>query len=211
MERVATASAGSDALPPTSSMSTDSIGQQKAALRRNARAGLASLSASERVRQSQRICDRLITHPRWLAARSVLLFAPLADEPNVWPLAGAALSAAKQVALPRYVASSGHYEAAQITNADDLAVGRFGVREPPADCPTLSLNRLDLVLVPGVAFDRGKGFYDRLLMELPGLKWGVAFDEQLVDALPCEPHDVPLNCILTPSHWLVRQPGATGE
>jgi 5-formyltetrahydrofolate cyclo-ligase len=73
----------------------------------------------------------------------------------------------------------------------------------------VDLKRLDLVLVPGLAFDRhgrrlgrGRGYYDRLLAEVPGTSCGVAFDEQLVASDPVGPLDVPLNCILTPSHWI---------
>ncbi|MBP9903534.1 MAG: 5-formyltetrahydrofolate cyclo-ligase, partial [Verrucomicrobia bacterium] len=71
------------------------------------------------------------------------------------------------------------------------------------------LNRLDLVLVPGVAFDprggrlgRGQGYYDRLLAGVRGTKCGVAFDEQIVDAVPVGPLDIRLNCILTPTRWI---------
>jgi 5-formyltetrahydrofolate cyclo-ligase len=66
-----------------------------------------------------------------------------------------------------------------------------------------------LILVPGVAFDlrggrlgRGRGYYDRLLSGLQGYRCGVAFDEQIVDRVPLEPHDASLNCILTPSRWV---------
>ena len=68
--------------------------------------------------------------------------------------------------------------------------------------------RLDLVLVPGVAFDlhgrrlgRGRGYYDRLLSQVGGRTCGVAFDEQVVSEVPVEAHDVLLNCILTPTRW----------
>jgi len=68
--------------------------------------------------------------------------------------------------------------------------------------------RLDLALVPGVAFDlnghrlgRGKGYYDRLLAMLTGPACGVAFDQQIVSQVPNEPHDVRLSCILTPTRW----------
>jgi 5-formyltetrahydrofolate cyclo-ligase len=66
-----------------------------------------------------------------------------------------------------------------------------------------------LALVPGVAFDvrggrlgRGRGFYDRLLAGVSGAKCGVAFDEQIVDAVPAGPLDIRLNCILTPTRWI---------
>ena len=68
------------------------------------------------------------------------------------------------------------------------------------------MNRLDLVLVPGVAFDlqgrrlgRGRGFYDRLLADVDGIKCGIAFDEQMVNEVPAGPPDVRLNFILTPT------------
>ena len=83
------------------------------------------------------------------------------------------------------------------------------MREPAAHCAEVPLNRLDLVLVPGVAFDarggrlgRGKGFYDRLLAAVRGTKCGVAFDEQIVDAVPNGPLDIRLNCILTPTRLI---------
>ena len=91
----------------------------------------------------------------------------------------------------------------------DLKTGQFGIREPADACPLIPLNRLDFVLVPGVAFDlqgrrlgRGKGYYDRLLAEVRGKTCGVAFDEQIVEELPLEPHDVLVNCILTPTRWI---------
>jgi 5-formyltetrahydrofolate cyclo-ligase len=69
-----------------------------------------------------------------------------------------------------------------------------------------------LILVPGVAFDlhggrlgRGKGYYDRLLKELRGTTCGVAFDQQVVEAIPVEPHDVRLDHVLTPTRWIERK------
>ncbi|HTG44362.1 MAG TPA: 5-formyltetrahydrofolate cyclo-ligase, partial [Verrucomicrobiae bacterium] len=76
------------------------------------------------------------------------------------------------------------------------------------------LNRLDFVLVPGVAFDstgrrlgRGRGFYDQLLAGVTGIKCGVALDEQIVEKLPTEAHDIAMDYILTPTRWLVTQRG----
>jgi 5-formyltetrahydrofolate cyclo-ligase len=138
------------------------------------------------------------------------MFAPLADEPDIWPLLGEALKTAKLVALPSFVPGANVYVARRIGDLDrDVVAGKFGVREPAASCAEIPLNQLDLVLVPGVAFDargrrlgRGKGFYDRLLADVRGAKCGVAFDEQLVATVPDGPRDIPLNCILTPTRWI---------
>ena len=93
--------------------------------------------------------------------------------------------------------------------AKDFVEGKFGILEPAAACELGELKRLDLILVPGVAFDwqghrlgRGKGYYDRLLGEVSGTTCGVGYDHQIIATIPVEPHDVRLNCILTPSHWL---------
>jgi len=97
----------------------------------------------------------------------------------------------------------------------DLRAGHFGIREPRDNCPVVRSNRLDFVLVPGVAFamdgrrlGRGKGVYDRLLMSVRGSKCGAGFDEQIVDDLPEEPHDIRLDCILTPTRWRCVEPRA---
>jgi len=94
--------------------------------------------------------------------------------------------------------------------AVDTHVGEFGVIEPVAACPVIPPNRLDFVVVPGVAFTldgrrigRGKGFYDRLLARVDGVKCGVAFDEQIVEMIPLEPHDIRMDWIVTPTR-LVR-------
>jgi 5-formyltetrahydrofolate cyclo-ligase len=161
-------------------------------------------SASERIRQL------LIRQDIWRNARAVLLYSPLTEEPDVWPLVQAALTAGKTVALPRYDALGKQYAAGLVRNPDaDIHSGQFGIREPKDSCPVVPLNELDLVLVPGIAFDpggrrlgRGKGHYDQLLPSVRGKTCGVAFDEQLVDEIPVEPHDVRLNFILTPTRWI---------
>jgi 5-formyltetrahydrofolate cyclo-ligase len=185
--------------------------QRKAALRAAMRACIASVPSARRASASQEICRRLLAKPVWQEARNVLLFVPRRDEPDIWPLADLAQRSGKTVALPRFLPGSNRYEAAVVGEAArDLVPGKFGIREPAPDCPVIALNRLDLVLVPALAFDwhgrrlgRGKGFYDRLLADVSGTTCGVALDEQLVADLPVEPHDILLNCILTPSHWLM--------
>lgn len=159
---------------------------------------------------SAALVERLSTHAIWTKAARVLLFAPLADEPDVWPLAPLALAQGKILALPSFVPGPGHYVARQVARlATDLRIGKFGIREVAETQPEIPWMHLDLVLVPGVAFDaqgrrlgRGRGYYDRLLAAVPGTKCGVAFDEQLVAAVPAGPQDIPLNCIMTPTRWL---------
>jgi 5-formyltetrahydrofolate cyclo-ligase len=189
---------------------TAPLDSAKASLREQIRARFKNLPAAERVTASAPLCARLLEQPIWSAVRSVLLFAPLPDEPDIWPLLAEAIAAGKTVALPAFVPGTNTYSARQIIDpARDIIAGQFGIPEPVAACAEFPLNRLDLVLVPGVAFDarggrlgRGKGFYDRLLTDVRGTKCGVAFDDQIVDAVPVGPLDIRLNCILTPTRWI---------
>jgi len=174
------------------------------------------LSGAERAAASARARALLAMQAVWREARAVLFYAPLPDELDLWPLLLEALKGGRQIALPRYLPAAGEYGAALLADpARDLAPGKMGIPEPVSHCPIFPLNRLDLVLAPGVGFDphgrrlgRGKGYYDRLLAQVGGVRCGVALDAQVVPALPAEPHDQMLDCILTPTRWLVCGPRA---
>ena len=135
-------------------------------------------------------------------------------ELDVWPLLDQAIRAGKRVYLPRFVKERNCYEASEILDLTrDLKPGNLGIREPNERCMLLRSGRVDLILVPGLAFDleghrlgRGKGYYDRLLAKLEGTTCGVAFDEQMMQQIPVEAHDVRLNFIITPTRWTVGLP-----
>jgi 5-formyltetrahydrofolate cyclo-ligase len=182
----------------------------KASLRSQVREKINRISPALRETHSFRARATLEQQPIWQKAQTILFFAPLPDELDIWPSLPLALAAGKQVFLPRFIPATNSYAACHVKIPDtDLTLGKFGIREPSETCPQIPLNRLDFVLVPGVAFDlhgrrlgRGKGFYDQLLATVRGKTCGVAFDEQMVTDIPVEPHDVLLNCILTPSRWI---------
>ncbi len=187
------------------------IPDSKPALRRWVREQSGKMTAAERAAGSAQARALLAQQPLWQKAHAMLFFAPLPEELDVWPSLEEALAAGKTVALPRFAVDTKSYVACQVRNLDrDLQAGRFAIREPAAHCAPVALNRLDLVLVPGVAFDlqgrrlgRGKGFYDRLLSALRGPTCGVAFDQQIVRAIPVEPHDARVSFLLTPTRWVV--------
>jgi 5-formyltetrahydrofolate cyclo-ligase len=189
---------------------TESLHAVKASLRQQVGDRLHAIAPTQREAASREICSRLRQQTIWKSAGSILFFAPLPAEADIWALFEEALRVGKTVALPRFSSQTQSYIACVVQNPEaDLVSGQFGIREPGVSCPEFPLNRLDLVLVPGVAFDagggrlgRGKGFYDRLLAAVNGTKCGVAFDEQIVDAVPVGPLDVRVNCILTPTRWI---------
>jgi 5-formyltetrahydrofolate cyclo-ligase len=183
---------------------------QKRELRLKLRTFLKSLPDSAARAASVKACDLLRKQPVWESAQAVLFYAALAGEIDLSALMEEGMLAGKTIALPRYEEETGAYLAFRIRHlTDDCAPGKFGITEPTARCAPFPLKRVDLVLVPGVGFDaagrrlgRGRGFYDRLLAQINGIKCGVAFDQQLVERIPREPHDVRMNLILTPTRWL---------
>ena len=179
----------------------------KQSLRTEVRARLREMSEDAQRIQSARACESFLSQDVYAKVSSVLLYMPLRDEVDVRLIMERAISDGKSVALPRYVPETAAYDAFFIGD-EPLLPGPFNILEPAMSNPA-PLNRLDLIVVPGIGFDlrgrrlgRGKGFYDRLLSAASGLKCGICFEEQLLPEIPVEPHDVALDFIATPSRWL---------
>lgn len=186
------------------------VREAKKAWRRQFREALDRLAPTEVARESAAVVERILTEPRWRRARAVMLFIPFGNEIDILPLVERALAQEKALLIPRFNHATDSYQAVQVVEPGrELVRGPFGVQEPAASCPVFPLNQLDVTLVPGLGFDRagrrlgrGKGHYDRLLADASGEFWGVGHDCQLVAELPGESHDVVLNCIATPAHWV---------
>jgi 5-formyltetrahydrofolate cyclo-ligase len=185
----------------------------KSDLRLAMRQVLVKKSEEMRETDSARLCAKLKEQLFFQEARSILFFASLPEEePNLWTLLNETLAANKMVALPCFDADNQIYHPRQVKDIHvEILSGKFGIREPAPTCVALPLDDLDLVLVPGLAFDaqghrlgRGKGFYDRMLKDFKGKKVGIAFDEQIVDAVPAEKNDVKMDFVLTPTRCLAE-------
>jgi 5-formyltetrahydrofolate cyclo-ligase len=182
----------------------------KIQIRKEIKERLKGLSTAEREEAARAARELLEKQEEWRAAKSILFFAPMADELDVWPLLNDALQAGKTIGFPKFTADNALYTVCRVENGDrDFTIGKFSIREPAEHCPELDINRLDFVLVPGIAFDlqgrrlgRGRGFYDRMLASVRGTTCGVAFDQQIIPKVPVEPHDILLNRILTPLRWV---------
>jgi 5-formyltetrahydrofolate cyclo-ligase len=182
------------------------VSAAKQASRARQRARLARLAPDERRARSANLVAHLVQLPVWQAARRVLLFAPLAGEPDLDLLWLGPGLAGKQCAYPR-ATGHGQMHLRVVRRLEELQPTRWGLREPPLEgADPVTLEDLDLVLVPGLAFDekgarlgRGGGFYDRLLAARPATTrtMGVAFAFQIKAKLPGEPHDVPMDALLT--------------
>ena len=175
----------------------------KTELRRFMRAQLARMSSAARAAASESIRTSIPSLPRWQAARAIAAFAALPDEPDLQPFDW---SPQRELLLPRVAGDTLVFH--RVASKADLAAGAFGVAEPdPHKCPTGDPADADIIFVPGVAFTaegrrlgRGRGYYDRLLQQLPAsvMRIGVCFADQIAAELPCEPHDQAVDIVLAP-------------
>lgn len=174
--------------------------KDKSTLRKEIRARLAGLQGLEKESRSALIADSVKSHLAVSGARVVALYAPLGDEPQLWPLVEE-LSVRMLVLLPKVEGDVMNFYPYE---PRCMATGAFGIMEPQGEEAVLP-HEIDAVVVPGVAFTlsgarmgRGKGFYDRYLSqeEFRGLKIGVCYNEQIIGELPVEPHDVKMDCVV---------------
>jgi 5-formyltetrahydrofolate cyclo-ligase len=109
----------------------------------------------------------------------------------------------KRTCIPVFNVASNIYEMAEVSTTTQYRIGHYGIREPIA--PVLApMSTVDLISVPGVAFDRhghrlgrGGGYYDRLLEGFSGYSVAVAFDFQILPHIPSEAHDRPVDTLVT--------------
>ena len=178
----------------------------KQSLRVEVRSRLRLIASEAQETQSKRACETFLAQDIYAHAQSILLYMPLKNEVDVRLIMERATADGKQVALPRFDPDTAAY-CAYFVGEEPLVAGPFDILEPTKSNPA-PVNRLDLIVAPGLAFDargrrlgRGKGFYDRLLAAAKGVKCGVCFDEQLLPDIPVEPHDVLLDFLATPTRW----------
>lgn len=189
-------------------MKAADITTEKQRLRRAMRPLLEQVTPAEAQEAGAAIADQLARTDLWRLAARVALFASRADEVDTGPLIRRARADAKSVLLPR-VHASGGLEFVVLSLQHGLREGPFGVLEPPLESPALPLASDDLVLVPGLAYDRqggrlgrGRGYYDRALAnrresDLRPLLIGVGFGFQIVERVPMTPLDVRLDGIVS--------------
>ena len=166
----------------------------------------------EAARVAGRIAERLLAEPAVHGARRIAMYAALADEVPSRPLYDALLALRKTCLFPR-VSEKHALAFAIVTDWSELRPGRYGVLEPPVQAEVIRPEEGDLVLVPGVAFDRagnrlgrGQGFYDRAFPPYaprPPLLIGVAYQLQLVEAVPHSETDRRMDGVVTEIalHW----------
>jgi 5-formyltetrahydrofolate cyclo-ligase len=136
---------------------------------------------------------------------AVALYAAIGSEIDTSPLARRMLKRSIALAYPRVQTDTLRLAFHRVADPDDLEPGSFGIPEPHPDSPIMPLATIELMVIPGTAFDPrgyrvgwGKGYYDVTLAQAPrALKVGLAFECQMVPEVPADSHDVPMDIIVT--------------
>ena len=184
----------------------DAGGLDKAEARSRALDARGALSGAERERLADAVRTRALELPELAAAGTVMLFASFRTELDTAPIAEWVVRAGKTLCLPRILGPR-HMKAYRVSDlAADLVPGTWGIPEPRGGLPEVTPETIDLVFVPGSAFDEegrrcgyGGGFYDNYLpLTRSGTPWvALAFEVQLVPLISCELHDLPMTAIVT--------------
>lgn len=162
-----------------------------------------SYSALEKSEKSAIIKDRLFNEEEFKRAKLVMFYVSLKDEVNTLSMIDEAVKMGKRVCVPVILKEEKRLIAGEIKDREkDLEKQHFGIYQPIAGhVREVPLENIDLVVVPGIAFDknnvrlgRGHGYYDRFLCGLPKKTKaiGLAFDFQVLDYLPKDSHDIPV-------------------
>ncbi|VGO12743.1 5-formyltetrahydrofolate cyclo-ligase [Pontiella desulfatans] len=152
---------------------------------------------------SGRIVECILSLEAFRVAESVAFYKAIGGEVILEPLFSECWKLRKRTCIPTFNPDLKIYEMAEITAATHFESGHYGIHEP-IGVELVSVEEIDLMVVPGVAFDpkgnrlgRGGGYYDRLLDGFPGISVAVAFDFQVFDEIPHTAHDIPVNFVVT--------------
>ena len=183
----------------------------KAEIRSSALRRRDALPPSVRQDYGRTILNRILAMDVFRGSQTVMAYSSFGSEIDMLPLLLAVLGSGKTLLLPKVKRAVGGLEVYEVRNIEsDLRVGPWGILEPsPEICACRAPSGQELILVPGVAFDRqggrigyGRGYYDKLLASCSAVNHfprtiAAAFEVQVVDAVPMEPHDVRIDMLVT--------------
>lgn len=188
-------------------MTTSDLAARKDEIRKAAHAARRAQEDKDQV--STLITDKVLALPQYRAAKTVMFYIDVRDEVRTRQALPAALTSGKKVVIPFCV--EGELELFHLEAMEELETGAYRILEPRTelrDVPEkrVAVGELDLILVPGVAFDRrggrtghGKGYYDKLLqhasLQTPLI--ALAFECQMFPEIPMQEHDIFMDQVIT--------------
>lgn len=187
----------------------EELDRAKALVRFRARAARRTVLPEVRVAHAYAIAEQMLHLPEIVDASAVMLYGASPEEADPGVLEMALRDLGKRIAYPR-VAGGHDLTVHWVDDPDVLVEGAFGLMQPRDETPLARLREIDVIVVPGIAFDEagnrlgfGGGYYDTLLAD-PGAPptVGIAYEEQLVDDVPHEDRDRPVDVLVTPTRTI---------
>lgn len=189
-----------------SDVQTEDEATRKASLREELTARRKALTPDVIDERGLKIQSRFLATAYYDKARTVALYAPIRGEVPTKDILTAALSDGKVVCYPLSHVHGRILSFRAITSEAELEPGRLGVREPTSSADLIAVEQIDLFVVPGLGFTRdgkrlgrGGGYYDATLKAAAerSRRIGLAFSEQVVDAIPVNGEDVAMDLVVT--------------
>lgn len=187
----------------------------KEEIRRQMRMKRRALLPPEQQRAAQAILARLRADEAYQSARSVMAYMACRGELSLDPVIADVLLQGKTLLLPRCEAP-GVMTARRVERLSQLKAGAYGLQEPDEDCEIAS--EIDLILVPGTAFDaagnrigQGGGYYDRFLAGTRAVRIGVCHGFALLERVPAGAHDVRMDKVMTPERTIRARENTSGH
>lgn len=174
-----------------------------------------NLDLVKREEMDRKILNKFYETQYYKKAEKIFIYISYASEINTKEIINKALKDNKKIYVPRTEFKIRHMDAVEIKSLDNLEESSYGILEPSKEVPNIDPNELDLIVVPGVAFDKsggrmgyGAGFYDRYFKKIKKeninkiVKLALAYEVQMLDKVPMNEQDVPVDYIITENEFI---------
>lgn len=167
-----------------------------------------SLNKNEKEIMDNEIFNKLKNTELYKNARNIFIYISFSNEINTINIIKKALEDKKDVFIPKIYKADRSMKAIKLNSFDDLKKNSMGILEPIDDSKYIEKENIDLIVVPGVVFDKdcnrigyGGGYYDRYLKDIAykNNKVVLAYDLQVIDKIESEEHDIKVDYIITNS------------
>nr|WP_269205477.1 5-formyltetrahydrofolate cyclo-ligase [Clostridium botulinum] len=165
-----------------------------------------SLNKIDKEIKDENIFNKVIESKIYKKSKAIFIYVSFNGEVDTHRIIKYSLNNGKIVCVPKVISNSKYMNAVKINSFDELIKGTYGILEPKDSCELVDKKDIDLVLVPGMAFDKegrrigyGGGFYDVFLRKIEDKapKVALAYRFQILDSIPYEEHDISVDRIIS--------------
>ncbi|EYE89205.1 5-formyltetrahydrofolate cyclo-ligase [Fervidicella metallireducens AeB] len=162
-----------------------------------------SMTEMDFIKNSNSVFNNIVSWQLFKDKNNLMLYYSFRNEVDTLDIIEECFRCGKNVILPKTIKETTTILPCKIDSVLELIKGEYGIMEPP-EKEIFSKNNIDIIFVPGVAFDKrgyrigyGAGYYDRFLRDFKGIKVGMCFEFQVLDDVFPEEHDVSMDYLIT--------------